>query len=64
MRNIFLEKACTKCGGETSPLRFLKKSKLSIALDQQSEVSYSLFLWHVQVEHIETMVLTTCFYFA
>ena len=34
MRNIFLEKSYTKCGGETIPRVFSKKSKLSISLDQ------------------------------
>ena len=34
MRNIFLEKLYTKCGGETSPRPFSKKLKLSISLDQ------------------------------
>ena len=34
MRNIFLEKSCTKCGGETSPKSFPRKLKLSISLDQ------------------------------
>ena len=34
MRNSFLEKSCTKCGGETIPRPFSKKSKLSISLDQ------------------------------
>ena len=34
MRNIFLQKSYTKCGGETIPRTFLKKSKLSISLDQ------------------------------
>ena len=33
IRNIFLEKSCTKCSGETS-----SRPKLSISLDQQSEV--------------------------
>ena len=33
MRNIFLEKAYTECGGETLPRPF-KKSKLSIFLNQ------------------------------
>ena len=42
MRNIFHEKSYTKCGGETS-LR-PKNSKLSISLDRQSKVLYSLFL--------------------
>ena len=34
MRNIFLEKSYTKCGGETSPRPFSGKLKLSISLDQ------------------------------
>ena len=32
MRNIFLEKSYTKCGGETTA--FSEKLKLSISLDQ------------------------------
>ena len=38
MKNIFLEKSYTKCGGETIPKPFSKKSKLSISLDQYSKV--------------------------
>ena len=38
MRNVFLEKSYTNCGGEASPRPFYKKSKLSISLDQQSEM--------------------------
>ena len=38
MRNIFLEKSYTKCGGETIPRLFSEKSKSSISLDQHSEV--------------------------
>ena len=34
MRNIFLEKSYTKCGGETISRPFSKKSKLSISVDQ------------------------------
>ena len=34
MRNIFLEKSYTKCGGGTIPRSFSEKSKLSIYLDQ------------------------------
>ena len=34
MRNIFLEKSYTKCGGETSPRLFFEKLKLNISLDQ------------------------------
>ena len=33
MRDIFLEKLYTKCGGETSPRPFSEKWKLSISLD-------------------------------
>ena len=33
MRNTFLEKPCTKCGGETINKPFSKKSKLSKSLD-------------------------------
>ena len=39
MGNIFLAKSYTKCGGGTIPRPFSKKSKLSIFLDQESEVS-------------------------
>ena len=34
MRNVFLEKSYTKCGGETSPRPFSEKLKLSISLNQ------------------------------
>ena len=34
LRNIFPQKSCTKCGGETIPRLFSKKSNLSISLDQ------------------------------
>ena len=34
MRNIFLEKSYTKCGGEVSPRLFSRKLKLSTSLDQ------------------------------
>ena len=44
MRNIFLEKLYTKCDEETRPRPLSEKLKLSISLDQQSKVSYSLFL--------------------
>ena len=43
LRNIFLEKSYTKCGGETTPRPFFKKSKLSVALGQSSKVLYILF---------------------
>ena len=34
MRNIFVEKSFTKCGGETIPRPFSKISKLSLSLDE------------------------------
>ena len=34
MRNISVEKSCTKWGGETIPRPFSKKLKLSRSLDQ------------------------------
>ena len=43
MKNIFLEKPYTKCGGETTPRPFSEKLKLSISLDQQSEFLFSSF---------------------
>ena len=53
LRNIFLEKSYTKCGGETIPRPFSKKSKLSISLDQYSKVLYILFLLFVKLRTIE-----------
>ena len=53
MRNIFLEKSYTKCGGETSPRPFSGKLKLSISLDQWSKVLCSLFLLYSKLRSIE-----------
>ena len=53
MRNIFLEKSYTKCGGKTSPRLFFEKLKLSISLNQQSTVLYSLFLLYAKLRTIE-----------
>ena len=53
IRNIFLEKSYTKCGGETSPRPFSEKLKLSISLDQQPKVLYSLFLVNRKLKTIE-----------
>ena len=66
MRNILLEISCTECGKEISPRHFFKKSKLSISLDDQSEVSYK-FVFIVCSsrgipKYIGTKMLTTCFY--
>ena len=53
VRNIFLEKSYTKCDRETSPRHFSEKLKLSISLDQEWKVSYSLFLLYAQLKAIE-----------
>ena len=45
---------------------FLKNSKLSISLDQQSELLYSLFLLYLLIvsyrKYLEIKVQTTCFH--
>ena len=43
MTNTFLEKPCKKCGGATIPRPLLKKLKLRISLNQQSEVSVCFY---------------------
>ena len=53
MRNIFVEKSYTKCGGETIPRPFSKKSKRSVSLDQQSKVLHSLFILYANLRAIE-----------
>ena len=53
LTNIFLEKPYTKCGGETIPRPFFKKSKLSISLDQYCKVLNSLFLLYANLRAIE-----------
>ena len=52
-RNIFLEKSSAKCGGETSPRPFSRKLKLSISLDKQCKVLYTLFLLYPKLRAIE-----------
>ena len=53
MRNIFLEKSFTKCGGETSSRPFSEKLKLTISLDQLSKVLYNLLLLSGKLRAIE-----------
>ena len=52
MKNIFLEKSYTKCGGETIPRLFSEKQKLGISLDQLSKVLYGLFLLYAKLRAI------------
>ena len=44
LRNIFLEKSHSKCGGETIPRLSSKISKLSLSLGRYSKGLYILFL--------------------
>ena len=53
MRNIFLEKSWTKCGGKTVPRSLSKKSKLSISQDQWSKLLHSLFSLNAKLRAIE-----------
>ena len=50
MSKVFPEKLCIECGGEASPRLFRKKSKSRIPLDQQPDMTKSLFLLHVQIK--------------
>ena len=63
-KNIFLKKSYTKCSGETSPKPFSKNSKLSISLDQQSEifvvVCLLFFLLYVQVKDYQHILKLRC----
>ena len=54
IRNIFLEKSYTKCGGETNPRPFSEKLKLSMSEDQYSKVLYSFFLLYGKLGANET----------
>ena len=63
LRKIFLEKSYAKCGEETVPRPFSKKSELSISLDQYFQVLYSLFSLFAKLglsKLIETRLQTTC----
>ena len=52
-KNIFVEKSYTKCDGEAILRYFLKKLKLSISVDQSSNVLYSLFLLFANLRAIK-----------
>ena len=53
MRKVFLEKSYLKCGQETIPRLFSKKSNLSRSLDQLFKVLYSLFLFYPKFRAIK-----------
>ena len=50
-RNIFLQKLCRKCGGETIPRLFFKKSNLTTSLDLKFHTV--CFLLHAKVRAIK-----------
>ena len=57
MRNIFLEKSYTKRDGEAIPRRFCRKSKSSVALDQE----FTQFVFIVcQVEDCRSILKINC----
>ena len=53
LRNIFVEKSYTKCGGEAIFTHFSKKSKLRLSLNQWSKFLCNLFIWHTNLRAIE-----------
>ena len=62
MGNTYLEKSYTKCSGETILRPFPEKPKLSISVDQQSKLLYSLFLLYFKfrlTKYIESNQQTT-----
>ena len=46
MKNSFLEKSYTKCGGETNPRHFSGKLKLNISVDRKSKVMAIEMHWN------------------
>ena len=54
MGNIFIEKPYKKCGGESIPRPFSKRSKWSISLDRNGAyLLHSLFLLCAKLKTIE-----------
>ena len=60
MGNIFIEKSYTRCGGETSPRPFYKKSNFNISPDQQSEILTSSFLFMSIFEVYQNILIPRC----
>ena len=60
MRNVFFEKSCTNCCGETSPRPFSEKLKLKISLNQQSKGLILFFFIVCQVEGYENILKLSC----
>ena len=64
MRKIFLQKKHTKCGKENNDRPSFRETNLSIYLNQQSEVSYSLFLLNFKFEDYQNILKLRCLPFA
>ena len=47
MRNIFLGKSYTKCGGKKIPRTFHRGSNLSISLDQQPDILHTDWFYYM-----------------
>ena len=67
MKNIFLQKLCTKYGGENSSRLFLKKRKKNGHISASAVWNFIQFAFVVYSswglpKYIESKVLTTCFY--
>ena len=60
IRNIFLEKSCSKGGWETSCRPLSKKLKLKKSLDKKSKVFYGLFLLYLQVDSYQNILKQEC----
>ena len=67
VRNVFLQKSYTKCGGKAIPRPFYRNSNLSITVDQQSEMLQFAFIVcpsgdlpkYIKIKKFNA--LTTCF---
>ena len=59
-RSLFLKKSFSKYAVEKSRKPLFKKSKCDILLDPQSEVSYNLFIYQVQVKDYQNMLKLRC----
>ena len=59
MRNIFLVKWWTKCGGEACPRPFYKKVKIEHILHHQQEMIRRVFLY-VQAEDLQNILKLRC----
>ena len=67
IRNIFLEKSWTKCGGEASPTHFYIKKKKIEHISESTDWNVIRFTFTLSAsrglpKYVKTKVLTTCFY--